>query len=76
MGGRSTTPLAIVLLTIGGVLTAVLGDGYTPFTLFFSFQDLQLRTVGADLRLEVPAHRADVQVFNLVHDPDALASST
>jgi ABC-type branched-subunit amino acid transport system ATPase component/ABC-type branched-subunit amino acid transport system permease subunit len=33
MTGRSATPLAIVALTLGGGLTAVLGDGYTPFVL-------------------------------------------
>ena len=33
MIGRSATPLAIVALTLGGGLTAVLGDGYTPFVL-------------------------------------------
>jgi ABC-type branched-subunit amino acid transport system ATPase component/ABC-type branched-subunit amino acid transport system permease subunit len=33
MARGSATPLAIVALTLGGVLTAVLGDGYTPFVL-------------------------------------------
>jgi branched-chain amino acid transport system ATP-binding protein/branched-chain amino acid transport system permease protein len=33
MIGRSAMPLAIIALTLGGVHTAVLGDGYTPFVL-------------------------------------------
>jgi ABC-type branched-subunit amino acid transport system permease subunit len=33
MTGPSATPLAIAALTLGGLLTAALGEGYTPFVL-------------------------------------------